>query len=212
MQNIVYLRPRRLHKVGESVAVASFEEANGAVVEVREFHIPSPRMKTWELLKTIDELHWLHTRACSGYGPHLFTHCAVNANSGEESWYGFETSDELQFFRKLLTLDKVGPKSAFKVLDKTPFSDIHRILVNNDQAAFRKLPGVGPKMADAAVKLLFNREAPKSAITTTNTDAVATLQALGMTKVRATELVVSACAEHPEFSTEELVKLCLKRK
>jgi holliday junction DNA helicase RuvA len=211
MQNIVYLRPRRLYKVGEHTAVAGFEEAC-AVTEAREYRVPNHRMAGWHVFELQDQPAWLLPLPCSGYGPHLFTHCAVNANSGEEAWYGFESWEELQFFRKLMTLDKVGPKSAFKVLAGTPYAEIHKLLVAGDREGFAKLPGMGPKMAAAALPLVFAATPETKPKVKLNEDAVSALCALGMLKAKASELVSTAMAATPGASTEELVKVCLKRK
>lgn len=147
----------------------------------------------------------------AGLGTIVSVYCAINANSGEHTWYGFATHEELMFFRRLLELEKVGPKTAFKVLDRTPWVDIETMLRDKDHAAIAKLPGLGPKAAAQLIPALFTA-APVEAAPKLNEEAVAALRALGWSAADAKAGVTAVCKDKRDATTEEIIKLCLKRK
>lgn len=211
-QNTVMVTPDTMYRHPEHV-IASFRNSGADEMNrhgsytMAVFQVPTHSLDFGAARKKgrffTDELPYL-------VDTELFTHCAVNANSGEETWYGFGTWDELHFFLKLLTLDKVGPKTAFKVMDKTPFTRIQALIQAGDQVGFRKLPGMGGKIADQLVPLLFTGK-PQKAAPDVNEDAVATLKALGMKAGPAREVVAKTMEANPDADTETLVKLCLKK-
>lgn len=63
------------------------------------------------------------------------------------SLYGFLTQEEWQFFRLLLTVSGVGPKSALEILS-APLSKIKQAIAKKDIAALTLINGIGKKTAE----------------------------------------------------------------
>lgn len=87
--------------------------------------------------------------------------------------FGFVDSDELAVFDLLRGVTGVGPKSAMGVLAVLTPGQVASAVATEDDAAFRKVSGIGPKTA----KLIVVSLAGKMQVTTTvaNTRAVASV-------------------------------------
>jgi Holliday junction DNA helicase RuvA len=81
------------------------------------------------------------------------------------SLYGFADSDELAVFDLLRSVTGVGPRSAMGVLAALDPNEIARAIAAEDDAAFRKVSGIGPKTA----KLIVVSLAGKLAVVPQNT-------------------------------------------
>ena len=77
--------------------------------------------------------------------------------------YGFPAADELEVFELLVGVTGVGPKSALGVLAVLSPSQIAQAVSSEDDGAFRKVSGIGPKTA----KLIVLSLAGKVFVTTT---------------------------------------------
>lgn len=75
--------------------------------------------------------------------------------------YGFPTVDELAVFELLVGVTGVGPKSALGVLAVLTPNQIAQAVTAEDDGAFRKVSGIGPKTA----KLIVLSLAGKLAVT-----------------------------------------------
>jgi len=65
--------------------------------------------------------------------------------------YGFLTRDELELFTLLLSLPKVGPKSAIQILQKADVELLKNSVLNNDASHLSKMSGIGKKTAEKIV-------------------------------------------------------------
>lgn len=65
--------------------------------------------------------------------------------------YGFETEEELFFFKKLNSISNIGPKSANNILSAIKLSDLKRAIVNEDMDALNKVSGIGKKTAERII-------------------------------------------------------------
>jgi Holliday junction DNA helicase RuvA len=73
------------------------------------------------------------------------------------SLYGFEAADELTVFDLLRGVTGVGPKSAMGVLAAMGPAEIAQAVSMEDDAAFRKVSGIGPKTAKLIVVSLAGK-------------------------------------------------------
>jgi len=73
------------------------------------------------------------------------------------SLYGFAEADELSLFDLLRGVTGVGPKSAMGVLAVLSPDEIARAVSTEDDAAFRKVSGIGPKTAKLIVLSLAGK-------------------------------------------------------
>ena len=97
--------------------------------------------------------------------------------------YGFPTADELVVFELLVGVTGVGPKSALGVLAVLTPNQIAQAVAGDDDGAFRKVSGIGPKTAKLIVLSLAGKLAVTAASTptrqpgTTTTTVAASVQA-----------------------------------
>ena len=71
----------------------------------------------------------------------------------EESFdlYGFDSLGELDFFKKLISVSGVGPKSALNVLALAEVEELKRAITSGDHAMLQKVSGIGKKTAERLV-------------------------------------------------------------
>lgn len=79
----------------------------------------------------------------------IYTH--LNVREDDISLYGFTRKDELDMFRLLQTVSKIGPKVALGILSTMNTLDIKISLLNEDVVALSKSPGVGKKTAERMI-------------------------------------------------------------
>lgn len=85
----------------------------------------------------------------------LFTHLAVRENALD--LYGFSSESELHFFELLLTIPKIGPKSALQIMDQASVSLICEAVSQNDAGRLSKQSGIGKKTAEKIVQELMGK-------------------------------------------------------
>lgn len=73
------------------------------------------------------------------------------------SLYGFADADELAVFDLLRSVTGVGPRSAMGVLAVLDPNEIARAIAAEDDGAFRKVSGIGPKTAKLIVVSLAGK-------------------------------------------------------
>lgn len=82
-------------------------------------------------------------------GRMIYTH--LNVREDDMSLYGFTTKDELDMFRLLQTVSKIGPRVALGILSTMNTLDLKISLVNEDVKTLTKSPGVGKKTAERMI-------------------------------------------------------------
>jgi len=80
----------------------------------------------------------------------------------EDAWdlYGFTNSSELEFFKLLLTVSGIGPKSALNIVSGAKINDIKKAIASGNEDIFQKVTGVSRKIAEKIVMELKNKVAP----------------------------------------------------
>ena len=144
----------------------------------------------------------------------LHTHLAVRENALD--LYGFETLDELEIFEHLLSIPKVGPKSALQILSQADVPLLKEAVLTHDPSHLSKLSGIGKKTAEKIVNELHDSftERYEGAVTVgTNThtqtsDVIDALVALGYPLADARAVSQSLPAG---LSTNEAVSTALRQ-
>lgn len=72
---------------------------------------------------------------------------ALIVREDDMSLYGFISQDEKRVFDLLRSVTGVGPKSALAVLGSLGLEEIAAAVMNDDNVAFKKVSGIGPKTA-----------------------------------------------------------------
>lgn len=65
--------------------------------------------------------------------------------------YGFKSSEELDFFKKLISVSGVGPKSALNVLALAEVEELKRAITSGDSSLLQQVSGIGKKTAERLV-------------------------------------------------------------
>ena len=120
--------------------------------------------------------------------------------------YGFVTQEERDFFGLLISISKIGPKSALRIVSRISPSEFKRAIKKGDLATLTHVPGIGGKTAQRLILELKERveeeeivEPGKESITR---DTLSALISLGYTRKEAEKAVREALR-----STEEGVDL-----
>ncbi len=87
-------------------------------------------------------LDWSQTQGEVG----LWIHTIVRENSLD--LYGFESQNQLYFFRKLLEVSGIGPKSALGIIGLASTDTLYQALVSENTAFLTSVPGIGKKTAE----------------------------------------------------------------
>ena len=151
----------------------------------------------------------------------LHTHLAVRENALD--LYGFATRDELSFFELLLTLPKIGPKSALQILTQADVVLLQKTILSQDPIHLSKMSGISKKTAEKIVlglKDAFdglgytntaevgNHSTAQSAFVSDTIDALITL---GYPQSDARKAVQQLLVEKPEITkANDAIKEVLK--
>lgn len=111
--------------------------------------------------------------------------------------YGFLTLDEIELFKKLISVSGVGPKAGLSVLSTYEPNTIKEIILKDDAARMSKVPGIGKKTAGKIILELKDKvgtldsidmgdeEADSLVIDTEASDLLNALVALGFNSYEA---------------------------
>tara|TARA_B100000315_G_scaffold13305_1_gene12532 strand:- start:8926 stop:9519 length:594 start_codon:yes stop_codon:yes gene_type:complete len=61
--------------------------------------------------------------------------------------YGFHSEQERELFRQLISISKIGPKTAIGIISGASPDEFKRRVMSGDVKALTNLPGIGPKTA-----------------------------------------------------------------
>jgi len=155
----------------------------------------------------------------------LLVHTAVREDAIQ--LFGFATELERALFHLLLKASRVGPRLAQTILSGMEPSRLLEALRDADVKALRKVPGVGPKLAERIAVELRDDAAKLAARTATDRpesresgvaaaepeeELLSALVNLGYPRAQAERVVAAAIAEAPaEARIETLIRLALRR-
>lgn len=84
-------------------------------------------------------------------GSQLTIHTYLAVRETALDLYGFQTLDELEVFEMLITLPKIGPKSAIGILAQADIQLLKEAVHNDDASYLSKMSGIGKKSAEKIV-------------------------------------------------------------
>ncbi len=91
----------------------------------------------------------------NGAGLKLFVHYHVRED--QQKLFGFLSSVEREIFRRLLSINKVGPRVALSVLSKCSIKEIIDAARFSDTSSLKRVPGIGARTAERLVVDLKNK-------------------------------------------------------
>lgn len=65
--------------------------------------------------------------------------------------YGFMTQDEIDLFKKLISVNGIGPKAGLSVLSTYETNTVKEIILKEDAVRLSKVPGIGKKTASKII-------------------------------------------------------------
>ena len=78
--------------------------------------------------------------------------------------FGFLTRRDLDLFRRLITVNGIGPKGALGILSVLSADDLILAVVTNDAKAIARAPGIGPKTAQRVILDLKDKVSLEDAV------------------------------------------------
>lgn len=146
---------------------------------------------------------------------HLRTYLAVRETALD--LYGFMSESDKDLFTLLLSVPKIGPKSALDVLTKSEAAFLVECIQTEDPSRLQKLSGIGKKTCENIVTNLHDKITSLPAytstpttgsLTTTQADAIDALVSLGFDPKTAREEVLSQ--DNKDLTVSDLVAAALK--
>ncbi len=143
----------------------------------------------------------------------LSTHLVVREDS--LTLYGFETSEEKDFFILLLGVNGVGPRIALAVLSVLSPDSIRRAVVSEQSDLFSRVPGVGKKTAQKILLHLQGRIQGESipgisgSISEIEMEVLSALTSLGYSVVEA-QTAIQAVPKDAPADIEARLRLALQ--
>ncbi len=135
--------------------------------------------------------------------------------------YGFLTRDDLEIFKKLITVNGIGPKGGLAILSVMSADDLRFAIISGDAAALSRAPGIGKRTAerlildlkdkisleDTLIRKEMRQEEP--GMDQARKEAVEALTALGYSASDALRAVKEVSPD-AEKDVEKILKLALK--
>lgn len=145
-----------------------------------------------------------------------------NVTQDNISLFGFKNLEEKKMFENLISVSKIGTKTAIGILSSISTAELAISIITNDINRLSKLPGIGKKTAQRLVlevidkvkteEIIFTEEEQKSNENYLNTtekekDVIEALKVLGY-NIKEIESVIKTL--DIKSSTEDMIKQALK--
>ncbi len=126
--------------------------------------------------------------------------------------FGFRTKKDKEFFKMLLSVSGVGPKTAFGIISYSSYDELIQAVRDNEVAYFSRIPGLGKKTAmkiilELSQKLKSEFEMQKMYLTDEDKTVIDALMALGY-KSQEAKLALSKVTK--SATIEEKIKEALQ--
>ena len=143
----------------------------------------------------------------------LYTHLHVREDA--LTLYGFRVQSELEMFKQLISVTRIGPQIALNILSQINTVDLASAIIQEDENVLKRISGVGPKNAKRLILELRDRmkkHVESFAVTITsniNYDAASALVSLGFAQREAREAVEAVAQEMKQPTVQGLIKAAL---
>ena len=139
--------------------------------------------------------------------------------------FGFGTREELELFKKLITVSGIGPKGGLALLSTLEPSELRFAIYSADIKTISKVPGIGKKTAERMILELKDKvpldmpvgdegirlieDSTSQDLMNNQKDAVEALVALGYSATESAR-AVRECQPDESMSADEILKRSLK--
>lgn len=155
-----------------------------------------------------------------GVGEKLKIYTYFSVREDAMQLFGFLTKEELELFKKLISVSGVGPKGGLAIISACPGDSVQMAIISGDAKAISKAQGIGAKTAQRIIIELKDKIDIEDMITGGNTDAgnmnstvqsdvVEALAALGYSRTDALNAVKKVVITE-DTDVEEALKAALK--
>jgi len=86
-----------------------------------------------------------------GIGSEVKIHTYTHVREDAFLLYGFLTKDDLEIFKKCITVSGIGPKGALAILSVMDADSLRFAIISGDAKAIAKAPGVGARTAERLI-------------------------------------------------------------
>jgi len=81
----------------------------------------------------------------------VYTHMQTSQRDDTQELFGFISYEELIFFKKLISISGVGPRSALATLSIAKLATLKETIVSGDPSLLQKVAGIGKKTAERII-------------------------------------------------------------
>ncbi len=147
----------------------------------------------------------------------LLTHLQVREDA--HVLFGFSDESERSLFQMLISVSGVGPATAQILLSGMTADDARVAILSENEAAFSKVKGIGPKTAKRIIldlKDKLKKDGGEGALNlavagnTMRDEALSALVSLGFQRIAVQKILNKILQEQKASNVEELVKAALK--
>ncbi len=138
----------------------------------------------------------------------FYIHHALRENASD--LYGFMERDDKELFTHLLSIPKVGPKSALQIMSKASTTLIWDCVNAQDHKRLTKLSCIGGKTAEKIVQSLEGKVPEHKKYTTSETetvnkqsDIIDVLVSMGYSEKEVFEVLTTLTDNHPEIQDDQ---------
>ncbi|WP_338667451.1 Holliday junction branch migration protein RuvA [Pseudodesulfovibrio methanolicus] len=136
--------------------------------------------------------------------------------------FGFLEADDLDLFRTLISIDKLGPKKAMAILSMFDAAHLREIAFREDVTTLSTVPGIGPK---SAKQILWNLKDKVDKLTPVTgkapsapqgpqgeyLDALAGLKGLGYGEDEIRPMLLETFDDEPDLDAAGAIRAVLKK-
>lgn len=136
--------------------------------------------------------------------------------------FGFQTKEGKNSFNILQSVSGIGTRVALMILSCLSPSELQGAIDSKDKEAFRRVSGVGPKLAERIiVELKGKMLSHESVVLSTQvnslnndlaSDATSALTNLGMNKNEVASIVGGLIKQNPEITINDLIRTALQKR
>ena len=154
----------------------------------------------------------------------LYTYTCVREDAFQ--LFGFLTRSDLEIFKKLITVNGIGPKGGLAILSVMDADDLRFAIMSGDAKAISKAPGIGAKTAQRVIldlkdrisidEEMISREIAQGSAASLRADtpqkqeAIAALVSLGYGQAESTK-AVNAIEDIETLDSGAVLKAALKK-
>lgn len=151
----------------------------------------------------------------------IYTYTSVREDAF--NLFGFLSKDDLEIYKKLITVNGIGPKGALSILSAMSADDLRFAILSGDAKAIAKAPGIGNKSAERIILDLRDKieiaaasSASDAALTTGSSinsdaknEALEAMTALGYSPAEALKAIKQVVITE-DMDSGAILKLALK--